>query len=521
MRPIAYNHIFNLSNEFTNPSRASWLMRDYMEKAIKLAKETLTKDIIFKFNKTRIGFKDIEEIAESLVNKQKSGDKSREAKYCIVKDLMKHRFKDVLKCTKSAKKEVMISKENLSKTVRRGTLVRTEFMEIVDKEVKHIWTSSKEKNREKLEWNKKRYNIKSVDEEEVFKGVLVGDIELEKLETKLVQNEEMNKVIEPVIYGGIKVNKVEQEILALPPDHTIFPKVDMEEFDTDMEKCIIKSKWQKNQEQRKVEEERVLKEQGEVAVENISEIKIKGIDFRNMRPTDFKNNKRVVLPQLDDDHEEIKRNNLKEELRKVVIEYRKKHCDKFGNVIENNLTKTQLKEIKSLKSRLKNEGLACGETDKTGKLTLDTLENISKKMNKHISDDKVIDEKGVKRLENKLNRHMEFWSRILKLGERTKQFRRIKGNVVRKDNQIPVLRGTSKDHKEALDKMIGPDFRPIMGAMVGPNVGISDIGSLIVRKIAENADKGLVAKSTEEVINKFEEYNKTRCERFPGIKKNS
>ena len=56
---------------------------------------------------------------------------------------------------------------------------------------------------------------------------------------------------------------------------------------------------------------------------------------------------------------------------------------------------------------MKRENLACTETDKTGKLTLDTLENISRKMDKHIKDDKVINEKEFKKLENNLNRHMD------------------------------------------------------------------------------------------------------------------
>ena len=58
-----------------------------------------------------------------------------------------------------------------------------------------------------------------------------------------------------------------------------------------------------------------------------------------------------------------------------------------------------------------------------------------------------------------------------------------------------------------------------MGAVVGPNLGLSELGSLIVRKVAENADAGFVAKSTEEVIHKFEEFNKGRIEKFPGLKK--
>ena len=113
MRPIAYNQLFFLSNEFTNPMRAFWLMRDYMEKAIKLTSETMAKDTILRFKKTRVGFKDVEDVAESQVNKQKSSDKSRDAKYEIVKDMMKHKLKDALKTTKAAKKDLNASKENL------------------------------------------------------------------------------------------------------------------------------------------------------------------------------------------------------------------------------------------------------------------------------------------------------------------------------------------------------------------------------------------------------------------------
>ena len=84
--------------------------------------------------------------------------------------------------------------------------------------------------------------------------------------------------------------------------------------------------------------------------------------------------------------------------------------------------------------------------------------------------------------------------------------------MITKDSQITILRGTSKDHKENIDKKTGPDVRPIMGATVGPNIGLSEIGSRIVRKIADNADVGLVSKSTEEVLNKFETFNKSRLQ---------
>ena len=52
----------------------------------------------------------------------------------------------------------------------------------------------------------------------------------------------------------------------MPPDHAIFPKVNMEEFDTEMEKCVIKCIWQANKEQRKAEEEKAMKEVSEEIV---------------------------------------------------------------------------------------------------------------------------------------------------------------------------------------------------------------------------------------------------------------
>ena len=56
MRPIAYSQIRNYSNEFTNPSRAYWLMKDFMNTAIKLAKDTVTKDMMLKIRNAKTAF---------------------------------------------------------------------------------------------------------------------------------------------------------------------------------------------------------------------------------------------------------------------------------------------------------------------------------------------------------------------------------------------------------------------------------------------------------------------------------
>ena len=69
-------------------------------------------------------------------------------------------------------------------------------------------------------------------------------------------------------------------------------------------------------------------------------IETKTLDFRNLKATDMKMNKRIIMPELDDDEEEIRRSNVKNNLKKVFMNYREKNCDKFGNIMENNLDKT-------------------------------------------------------------------------------------------------------------------------------------------------------------------------------------
>ena len=49
-----------------------------------------------------------------------------------------------------------------------------------------------------------------------------------------------------------------------------------------------------------------------------------------------------------------------------------------------------------------------------------------------------------------------------------------------------------------------------MGAMIGPNVGLANFGSMMVRALANECDVGQVSKSTEETIFKLEDYNAKR-----------
>ena len=189
------------------------------------------------------------------------------------------------------------------------------------------------------------------------------------------------------------------------------------------------------------------------------------------------------------------------------------HCDEKGNMLDTNLSDEQTKAIKDLNTKIKNEDLVCLETDKTGKFALDTKKNYITKVQKHIEKDAIISIKEVGRIERKLNEHADHATKMVMAGENTDQKGRIKSNFKTKDNQIPVLHGTSKDHKEVLDPEEGPEVRPIMGAVVGPNVALSDfIGREIVRRVIDSANSDTICKSTEELLSRFEAYNKGRME---------
>ena len=87
---------------------------------------------------------------------------------------------------------------------------------------------------------------------------------------------------------------------------------------------------------------------------------------------------------------------------------------------DNNLKVTQVKAIKDLNVKMKDENLVCFESDKTGHLTLDTMENYVKKMNKHIENDVVIPARKVRTIENKLNEHAEHAIKMTNAGENSK-----------------------------------------------------------------------------------------------------
>ena len=143
MRQIAHSHIYHLSFEFSNPESAAWLMRDFLNTSTRKTKQTLTRNLLLKLKNIKVGVDEVEDISEHLIGQQKSGKHSREEKYAIVKDIMKHKLNDAERVLKQVSRDLNESKENLSKVVRENTFVRKMFIELVGS--KEGWEIEKRK----------------------------------------------------------------------------------------------------------------------------------------------------------------------------------------------------------------------------------------------------------------------------------------------------------------------------------------------------------------------------------------
>ena len=301
----------------------------------------------------------------------------------------------------------------------------------------------------------------------------------------------------------------------------------LEKVETEAEKCFIKHEWEKKKIERENEEAKANKEKNDS--ENVtlatddeagkSAHKIipvrNALNFENEKAHNWKKNRRVIIPENDDEESEIKYDFIKKELVKETKKYIEEHCDKAGNPKKGNLSKQELNDIRNLRKRAENEELAIYETDKTKKLVLDTCANVRDKMEKHLSKDEIINSKEVTKRENVLNSQTKSWIEILKIGSSCGHKKRTKSNLIGKSNPLPIMRGTAKDHKKGVDPKKGPDMRPIMGARIGPNTGLSQIGSKLLRSIIEDSDVRHDIKCTEELLENLSTYNKSL-----GSKKN-
>ena len=181
--------------------------------------------------------------------------------------------------------------------------------------------------------------------------------------------------------------------------------------------------------------------------------------------TDLPTNKQVGVPSLAANKVEIQMAAIEAELVQQTKDYLEKKCDRKGVPTESNLNKAQTEGIKELIEMTKNENVIVTETDKSFKLSLDTVNEYFIMAEPHISKDKAVTEKEVAAIEKLMNGLSFQLCRIF--GVCTAWDKRAKGAMTNKNLPPPCLKLCHKDHKETKPDQPAP-CRPICSASLSP-----------------------------------------------------
>ena len=203
-------------------------------------------------------------------------------------------------------------------------------------------------------------------------------------------------VKEPMVVKGMEedlsLTDSEMELLKLGPKFCVYKNLSEEEFETDIEECIMKVKWDlmkddgkkapgtedialevllgsevcRSIEEEAEEEEDIL----DAERRTIFDWRTRTMNFGRRRATDCKGNSRVFFPRKARTvEEEMSLQTLRDMLMVTFRKYVDEKCGKEGKQCRN-LSKVQEAGLKSLKKRVKEGEVMIVHTDKSGSLAV-------------------------------------------------------------------------------------------------------------------------------------------------------
>ena len=304
------------------------------------------------------------------------------------------------------------------------------------------------------------------------------------------------------VYGGVSLDEGEKAILSLPPKYAVSERISAKTVKTDLRKTAVKLRWEeRSADVEPAEKEREVIERATYNKANDT------VDLSMVRPTDMKNNKRVILPQ---NHLGVVRETRLQVIENEVVAVAR-DVESRGGDRRSNLTVSQARGLDKLLKRMKDGEVVIYTTDKSGRLSIDSKENYDRAMSLHTSNMKHLTSPTdtIKRVENESNALSRIWIKMFGLGSGTSQDRRIAGNVTNKFSGPAPLYGLRKDHK-LVPEGDEPPMRPVCGACTGPNAAVANLVSTFIDHINVSCRDERWCSSTESMIAEIERFNNTR-----------
>ena len=428
----------------------------------------------------------------------------------------KHKEKDIAK---------IIMKEKLHEAQRTVTRAKRNAMQVW-RENRSGLTFHKIRDVFDAMWMREKDVTKKILKQRLHKKVtfLCNDSRKTKSKSKVndvlgivITNQDIPPSFEsnPRIYDGtnIIVTEAETALLSLGPKFAVYEEIDEEIIEVELQKSLVKVRWDRMNEERNDEKEGEEEESpnGECnSVKNSPKLREwpynvekQTMNLAVLRPTDLPFNKEVVIPEPLNEETENQLQMIKNQLTNVTRKYIAKNKIRNKELEGANLSEIQKEGLNSLTKR---KDAVIFQTDKSGRLSIDSKANYVEASKPHYEKDIDITEEIHERAQKEANGHSVMWSRMLRAGEGTKNGKnRVKTNLLVENNDLASQYTLRKDHKESTDANKGPPVRPVCGATNAYNNKLSHLLSMIIKPM--NKLNSSSCRSSEEMIASIQQAN--------------
>ena len=317
--------------------------------------------------------------------------------------------------------------------------------------------------------------------------------------------------VEPLVYGGVELSDNERSAISLPPKFALLEEVSVKDLRLEVRKTGVKMRWNMRNENESVGLEQDVFD---------STAFLKGgreVDFSKTRVTDFKGCKRVCVPKpVQGGSFEARWRSVEVRLEEAARGIRDSLKHRFGEKAFYNVDDQIESGLLSLKERRESDNVVFFQSDKSGKMSVDTKENFSEKMQVHLECGEQIDIDSVVKTEKILNARAKVWTRILSMGVTWNQVDRVEQAVSTSSSMPPPVYGQPKDHKTVDDGQDHP-LRPVCGANVGPGANISNLLSSIITPFCDEFSTDNLVESTEDLQSRICGVNDLSLQEREGL----
>ena len=389
-RSFAFIH--RLSQETTQPIAASQAMYTMYTANLKLIRRNSTFNFLNQVNHKRIGTNDAENLP-ALISGQLTNNTSLRK---LVHTAMRMKISDAKKCKEEAKKHFIWSKRECYKTIRSGTIVDSEFRKMMYFECGHLWQILKDHNRQRIAnlWRKfgpRTFRESRARHEPAIRGVRYRDSD--------IQEDFNDKNEDAALYGNVNLSKEAKSAATLNPKMMDYQKIVKFDMMVNCEKgaAIMRYNLMGKDANGRGDQDEEPKSTETLDLEQ------KVLNQGNLRATDIPTVQSYVKPQPSSIKNENSIQNALDGFERVVNKYIKEVGDNSPSI----LTSEEKTGLKELKKKISDKEWVVFKSDKSGRLTVDSIENYSKDLKIHTTLDTIISRKDLENLEENFNKNLK------------------------------------------------------------------------------------------------------------------